>query len=94
MPSAINPYNFIPFPGGGYDDPPKRKKLTEYYPEDRELMSGWLDVELTARSELIIPDGFRGERAANGHTSRRFFRHPDGVCAIPGSELRGALRSM
>lgn len=94
MPSAINPYNFIPFYGEHYDEPPKRKKLDEYYPEGGGLLSGWLDVELTARSELIIPDGSRYKQAANGHRSYRFFRHPDGVCAIPGSELRGALRSM
>ena len=94
MPSAINPYNFIPFYGGGCSDPPKRKKLEEYYPEGGELLSGWLDVELTAKSELIIPDGFHYEQAANGHKSYRFFRDPDGVCAIPGSELRGAMRSM
>ena len=94
MPSAINPYNFIPFYGDSYNDPPKRKELEEYYPEGGELMSGWLDVELTAKSELIIPDGSRYEQTANGHKSYRFFRHPDGVCAIPGSELRGAMRSM
>ena len=94
MPSVINPYNFIPFYGDGYNDPPKRKSLEEYYPEDGELMSGWLDVELTVKSELIIPDDSRREQASNGHKSWRFFRHPDGVCAIPGSELRGAMRSM
>ena len=94
MPSAINPYNFIPFYGDNFDEPPKRKKLDEYYSEGGELLSGWLDVELTAKSELIIPDGSRSEQAANEHRSYRFFRHPDGVCAIPGSELRGAMRSM
>lgn len=94
MPSAINPYNFVPFYGDGYNEPPKRKKLAEYYPEDGELTSGWLDVELSAKSELIIPDGSRCEQTANEHKSCRFFRHPDGVCAIPGSELRGAIRSV
>lgn len=94
MPSAINPYNFIPFYGDAYNDPPKRKKLEEYYPEGEELKTGWLDVELTAKSELIIPDGARYEESPDKHKRYRFFRHPDGGCAIPGSELRGVLRSM
>lgn len=94
MPLAINPYNFIPFYGEHYDEPPKRKKLEEYYPEGGELASGWVDVELTAKSELIVPDGSRYKQAASGHRSYRFFRHPDGACVIPGSELRGVLRSM
>lgn len=103
MPVAINPYNFIPFYGDSYNEPPKRKKLDEYYPEDGELISGWLDVELIAKSELIIPDGARyteeilpnpKKKNPDIHNSYRFFRHPDGVYAIPGSELRGALRSM
>lgn len=94
MPVAINPYNFIPFYGDSYNEPPKRKKLEEYYPEGEELISGWLDVELIAKSELIVPDGSRYEETSGQHKSYRFFRHPDGVCAIPGSELRGALRSM
>lgn len=103
MPVAINPYNFIPFYGDSYNEPPKRQKLEEYYPEGGELISGWLDIQLIAKSELIIPDGARytEEKIPNPrkeeqdiHKSYRFFRHPDGVCAIPGSELRGALRSM
>ena len=94
MTSAINPYNFIPFYGDSYDKPPKRKELAAYYPEGGELKSGWLDVELTAKSELIIPDGSHYDETPDRHKSWRFFRHPDGVCAIPGSELRGALRSM
>lgn len=103
MPVAINPYNFIPFYGDSYNEPPKRKKLAEYYPEGGELISGWLDVQLIAKSQLIIPDGTRyteeripspKKKKLDIHNSYRFFRHPDGVCAIPGSELRGALRSM
>ena len=58
---AINPYNFVPFYSGadGNVAPPSRKSLNEYYSDPSKLRSGWIDVKLTAKTPLIIPDGSR-----------------------------------
>ena len=116
MRQAINPYNFAPFYSGpdGSVEPPSRKPLDAYYPDPSALRSGWIDVRLTAKTALIIPDGSRYEKIPVAPPDRpgasavpdskpdserflkqyRFFRLPDGKCAIPGSSLRGMLRSM
>ena len=99
MPNAINPYNFVPFYGNTFDEAPMRKKLSEYYSES-DLQSGWLDVDLITKSQVIVPDGANYEEIdlrrsdKKVHKENSFFRHPDGICAIPGSELRGMLRSV
>ena len=99
MPNAINPYNFVPFYGDAFDEAPMRKKLSEYYSES-DHQSGWLDVDLITKSQVIVPDGANYEEIdlrrsdKKVHKEYSFFRHPDGICAIPGSELRGMLRSV
>lgn len=49
----VNPYNFIPFEG----NIDKRISRETAYAKKSELLSGWLNVELTTRTPLIIPDG-------------------------------------
>ena len=95
---AINPYNFIPF---GLE--PNRKALDEYYQEPLE--SGWIDVILTVKTPLIIPDAShphtktitvtaRGQTVPREHKSYDFFHLPSGEKTIPGSTLRGMVRSI
>lgn len=104
----VNPYNFIPFEG----NIDKRISRETAYAKKSELLSGWLAVELTTRTPLIIPDGahprywdiekkeyINGEdevkcRKNDIHKEYDFFRSPDGIPTIPGSELRGMLRSV
>lgn len=93
MPQAINPYTFVPFYGDSFNEAPARKPLAEYYPESRTLKSGWIDVALYTKSEVIVPDG-TNYTEKNEHKTYSFFRLPDGTPAIPGSALRGMLRSM
>lgn len=52
MKEFINPYNFVPFGDRGEE---KRRSREEQYSKD--LVSGWLDVELEVKTPLIIPDG-------------------------------------
>lgn len=105
----VNPYNFIPFEGNINN---KRISRETAYAKKSELLSGWLDVKLTTRTPLIIPDGahprywdiekkeyINGEdevkcRKNDIHKEYDFFRSPDGIPTIPGSELRGMLRSV
>lgn len=52
----INPYNFVPF---GDNNPSKNNKEDIYRGKEnqKELLSGWLDVSMYINSPLIIPDG-------------------------------------
>ena len=96
---AVNPYNFIPFGEG-----PERRSLAESF--QAPLESGWIDVLLTVKTPLIIPDASHpdSEPLPNqkkdktgkppSHNSYRFFRDAAGKPAIPGSSLRGMLRSV
>lgn len=96
---AINPYNFIPFGLA-----PERMPLDEHF--SGPLESGWIDVRLTVKTPLIIPDGanhknvpiqYRNKKGNVVKAERKefsFFCLPDGTPAIPGSSLRGMLRSV
>ncbi len=94
---AVNPYNFIPFGAG-----PKRKPLDTWF--DGERLSGWFDVQLKVKSPLIIPDAShyteetvsvrkKDRTDKEQHKHYKFFHLPNGEYAIPGSTLRGLLRS-
>lgn len=74
------PYNFIPF----------TKKLYTYEKPipaahnsvQEELMSGEIDYEITAQTSILVDDG-------TGH----FHKNPGGKYSIPGSSMRGLIRS-
>lgn len=83
MKYAVNPYNFVPFHSGaeGGVEPPSRKPLDAYYLEPSELRSGWIDVKLTAKTALIIPDGSQYEKISVPPPER------PGASAAPTAEL-------
>lgn len=54
MERVINPYNFIPF---REDIDQHRHSREEEYQKGQKLVSGWINVELTTKTPLIIPDG-------------------------------------
>ncbi|WP_164121404.1 TIGR03986 family type III CRISPR-associated RAMP protein [Sharpea azabuensis] len=74
----INPYNFIALEDGCI-----RKDYSQE--KDKENLTGYIDCELTTKTDLIIPD-----KEENG--VHPFFEI-DGKPVIPGSELRGVIRS-
>lgn len=109
----INPYNFVPF--GTTIEQKRKSREAAYRSEERQLISGYLTVDLYTRTPLIIPDGAhpkywdvkKNKEIRNPeekekkelHKEYRFLRVP---CPqneqkeqpiIPGSELRGMLRS-
>ena len=90
---AVNPYNFIPL-----EEQPARVPLTNYYSDATALKSGWLTVQIKATTPLIIPDGSKYHYKSLGkdceHKSYAFFKLPDGTYGVPGSSLRGMLRSL
>ncbi len=87
-----SPYGFVRFPGG--IDGPVRSDINETYADAAGLLTGWLDVKLTNTTRLIIPDGTKVTEDQKQHKTLPFFRLPDGTPAIPGSELRGLVRSV
>lgn len=95
MQSFINPYNFIPF-GNTIEE--KRTSRESVYRGGETLKSGWLDVKILAKAPLIVPDGAHpDERKSNLHEIYEFYHVKDEAgeprYMIPGSELRGMLRS-
>lgn len=67
-------------------------------PHDRYVgLTGGIHCRLTATTPIFVSDseGVEEESVNNKtHRSYRFFRDPDGNVAIPGTSLRGAVRSI
>lgn len=93
MANVVNPYNFVPL-----EHAPSRTALDAYY--TGKLLTGRLDYTLTTDTPLLIPDSakvVKDEKIDHekiDHKRYPFFRLPDGTPAIPGSEMRGAMRAV
>lgn len=75
--TTVHPYTFIPL-----------KERRSFVKANRvELLTGFLECELTAKTPIAIPD------FPNKDGSYPFYR-VGGVPVIPGSSLRGAVRSI
>ncbi len=85
----INPYNFVPFGDKISEEGHKKTKQEAYRSDSSKLLSGWMDIDIYIKTPLIIPDG--------AHKDCSFLKLPGGdgsfKYAIPGSELRGVIRS-
>ncbi|MDI2029515.1 TIGR03986 family CRISPR-associated RAMP protein [Saccharopolyspora sp. TS4A08] len=79
--SFINPYTFVPFP-----DEPAPRGTPHGHAGNGDLLSGFLQVTITTRTPLLLRD----------ITSRQTDvpRRSDGTPFIPGSALKGAIRSL
>ena len=105
MERFVNPYNFIPFEDAG----PAVKTREQQYRSSEALKSGWMDISLYVKTPLIIPDGAHpvyidpatGKQVINPkeeekktyHKKYSFMKYGSSY-VIPGSELRGMLRSV
>lgn len=88
MARVVNPYSFVPL-----GPAPRRAKLDDYY-AGQTLLTGRLDYTLTTDTPLLIPDTAKTATEPSGHRTSPFFRLPDGTPAVPGSEVRGAVRNV
>ena len=87
----VNPYNFVPFASVQ----PNRKKIEEWTGD----LTGEVECELAIQTPLAIPDSALKEE---DERSPKHFRYPfmrrnpqdDNTAFIPGSELRGMIRSV
>jgi CRISPR-associated protein (TIGR03986 family) len=80
-----SPYNFVPLSNGvlipGWQD-----SISHDLPFEDGL-SGELQFEIEAETPLLVGAEKQGIKVS-------FFKHPDGVHAIPGSALRGMVRNV
>lgn len=89
----INPYTFVPLP----PNPPKRERPNGHL-GNPGLLSGTLRITISAKSPLLIR-GFpanctQGEQGDEEKRPSKLPRRPDGTPIIPGSALKGAVRSL
>lgn len=88
MANVVNPYSFVPLGAA-----PARTSLDACY--TGPLLTGRLDYTLTTDTPLLIPDSAKVVKDEKiDHKRYPFFRLPDGTPAIPGSEMRGAMRGV
>lgn len=85
--NVVNPYNFVPL-----GSTPARAR---YQAGQRGKLTGYLDLNLVNTTPVIIPDASRKEPDGQirDHYYYPFFK-VDGKPIIPGSELRGLIRSV
>jgi CRISPR-associated protein (TIGR03986 family) len=84
-----SPYRFIPI-SAWVHVPDWAKQVSIDHPF-ADGLSGWLDLDIEAKTKILVGAEPRTE---GNHNHVRFFTLPDGRRAIPGSGLRGAIRSI
>lgn len=88
----VNPYSFIPLDEGSAG----KKEWSEYYKDEEGLLTGRLDCRLVARNPVIIPDQMDPEKKS--YKDKKYDAYPfmtvAGKPMIPGSSLRGVVRSL
>lgn len=95
----LNPYNFVRSLEPAHPTAESLLGRASPPPHDRYVgFSGRITCALTATTPLFISDseGVEMEQLDQGkeHLHYRFFRDPEGRIAIPGTSLRGAIRSV
>lgn len=81
---ATAPYNFVPYDAKNLLKPS----------EDNELYSGTITCSLKALTPLLVAGATDSkEKSKDGPTKREFFKLNNGKLVIPGSSLKGMLRS-
>lgn len=85
----VNPYNFVSVEL-------EQKQEASRPTDEKELHTGILYCALRTKTPLAVPDS--GEKISDdkieNHKHYPFFRYGKGSLVIPGSTLRGAIRSM
>lgn len=90
---AHAPYNFVPFPEtvikryNSFDELPSHNASKK---GEEELLSGEITFDIVAKTPILVADGKEGD---DDNAPRTFVKNADGKYVIPGSTLRGLMRS-
>lgn len=84
------PYNFIPISEKTYDYEKNQKEKKEHNRLEKELLSGCVTYQIQAKTPILIDSGKKDSR---GQGTGEFYRDANGNYAIPGSSVRGLVRS-
>ena len=86
----VNPYGFVSLA----EEEPERKEIAEWQNKE-ELYTGKIVYHLETVSPLFIPDTSKQDtKDKEEHQEYEFFSYGDGIPVIPGSEVRGMVRSL
>ena len=90
---AYAPYNFVPLPEKVVEAPAAVPRFDTYHPDRR---TGWIDVGIETVTPLYIRGTVPEKDAKQGKESRDIstFFSPGGQIRIPGSSLRGMIRTL
>ena len=82
----INPYNFVPINL-------KKTERSDITKNQENTITGYLDCQLRCKTPLAIPDTSRKVKNDNEHQKYPFFSVGGEKPVIPGSSIRGVIRS-
>ena len=86
----VNPYTFVPLPKGGA----KRSDCTE---ATEPVFSGEIKCRLITKTQIAVPDILKNpvpDNVERTEPKEYDFFTLDGKAAIPGSGIRGVIRSV
>ncbi len=91
----MNPYDFVRI---DWDRPPSREKPIWHHRlvgrGAQQLFSGHLDVDIYAEKPIFIPAFADPNRPVDPRLAEQFVRNEQGQYIIPGSSLKGMLRTV
>lgn len=92
---ASAPYNFVPLNKTVVTVPESCPRENKYFTENNRY-TGWIDLRIEALTPLYIRDTLTREEVQQGKKSNEKpeFFSPAGICRIPGSSLRGMVRTL
>lgn len=84
---SVAPYNFVSLPSEAKVITDKKEKLQSHGEINREKFSGYIEYTIKNKTPLIIGKGKKENEPVE------FFTNPEGKYTIPGSTIRGLLRT-
>lgn len=94
---SVTPYNFVSFPNNAVTRYKNMKDLPSHNSyKDKNgnmLLNGYIDYTLEAMTPIIVSSGSGRKHDNKKATDAYFFVNQDGTYAIPGSTMRGMVRT-
>ena len=84
---AYAPYNFIRLPKNIICRYDKYENLPNHNEYSKELMNGYIEYEIEAKTDIMVCSG------KNENGKKTFFLNEEGKHAIPGTSIRGLIRT-